>query len=70
MKKPRFVPPVEFHSKPDFPDDLEEAQRLLEQLQTYRDSLQMKTEQLQELLDQSAQLRLTQKFRRQNIFHK
>ena len=66
MKKPLFIPSGEFESTSELPDNLEDAQRLLEQLREYHDSLEVQAAQLQSMIDQGETVRLAKKLRGKN----
>jgi hypothetical protein len=66
MKKPLFIPSGEFESTSELPDNLEDAQRLLEQLREYHASLEVQAAQLQSMIDQGETVRLAKKLRGKN----
>jgi len=66
MKKPLFIPSGEFESTSELPDNLEDAQRLLEQLLEYHASLEVQAAQLQSMIDQGETVRLANKLRGKN----
>jgi|GEM_PF-2623887 hypothetical protein len=66
MKKPLFIPSGEFESTSELPDNLEDAQRLLEQLREYHASLEVQAAQLQSMIDQGETVRLANKLRGKN----
>ena len=53
MKKPSFTPPIKFQTKPVFPDNLEDANRLLAELKDYSEVLEREAARLQNILDQA-----------------
>lgn len=68
MKKPKFIPSGQFKSKPELPDNLEDAHRLLAQLREYHDSLQIEASHLQSIIDEGANARLAKKLQGKNNF--
>ena len=66
MKKPLFIPSGEFESTSELPDNLEDAQRLLEQLREYHASLEVQAAQLQSMIDPGEPVRLANKLRGKN----
>ena len=53
MKKPSFTPPVKFQTKPVFPDNLEDCNRLLAEFRDYSEALEREAARLQSILDQA-----------------
>ena len=70
MKKPFFNPPVQFETRPDLPEDLEEATRMINDLMDNVESAQLQASQLQSVHDQGSILRLNRLLQAQINFHK
>ena len=58
MKKPFFLPPVEFETKPSVPDDPEQAARLIADLMDNVESAKLRSSQAQAIQDQGTHIRL------------
>ena len=70
MKKPFFNPPVQFDTKPDLPEDLEEAARMINDLMDNVESAQLQASQHQSVHDQGSIVRLNRLLQAQINFHK
>lgn len=69
MKKPLFVPRIQFESRPDLPENLEEAARLINALQDQTESLALRAEQMEFTHEQGALVRLNRLIKTKIYFH-
>lgn len=70
MKKPFFLPPVEFETKPSVPDDPEQAARLIADLMDNVESAKLRSSQAQAIQDQGTHIRLLSLIRGKKYFQK